>query len=100
MSTKGLTKDLINEFTILNGAKYLSSGIFQTYLVFVPAKKYIKYFNRTARIGSWKSNGMSEKDIENMIKSDSHFAPIFVDHHVLPYIDLNEHCKYNKYINI
>ena len=33
ISTKGLTK-----FSILNGAKYFSSGIFQSYLVFIPAK--------------------------------------------------------------
>ena len=38
ISTKGLTKDLINEFNILNGTKYFSSGIFQNYLVFIPAK--------------------------------------------------------------
>ena len=31
ISTKGLTKDLINKFSILNGAKYLSLGIFQKY---------------------------------------------------------------------
>ena len=41
ISTKGLTKDLINKFSILNGAKYLPSGIFQNYLVFIPAKEYI-----------------------------------------------------------
>ena len=29
MLTKGLTKDLINKFSILNTAKYFSSGIFQ-----------------------------------------------------------------------
>ena len=38
ISTKGLTKKLINKFSILNGAKYFSSGIFQTYFVFMPAK--------------------------------------------------------------
>ena len=38
ISTKGLTKDLINKFSILNGAKYFSLGIFQNYLVFTPAK--------------------------------------------------------------
>ena len=37
--TKGLTKDLINKFSILNGAKYFSSEIFQNYLVFIPDKK-------------------------------------------------------------
>ena len=38
ISNKGLTKDLINKFCILNVAKYFSSGIFQN-LVFIPAKK-------------------------------------------------------------
>ena len=33
ISAKGLTKDLINKFSILIGAKYFSSGIFQNYLV-------------------------------------------------------------------
>ena len=39
MSTKGLTKDLINKFSILNGTKYFSERIFQNYLVFLTAKK-------------------------------------------------------------
>ena len=39
--TKRLTKDLINKFSILNGANYFFSGIFQNYLAFIPAKKYI-----------------------------------------------------------
>ena len=39
ISTKGLTKDLINKFSILNGAKYFSLGIFQNSLVFLPVKK-------------------------------------------------------------
>ena len=29
--TKRLTKDLINKFSVLDGAKYFSSGIFQSY---------------------------------------------------------------------
>ena len=60
MSAKGLRKDLINKFSIFNGAKYFSSGIFQNYLVLIPAKKYIKYFSDTTQIDWWKSNGMSE----------------------------------------
>ena len=35
ISTKGLTKDLINKFSILNGAKLFSLGIFLNYLVFI-----------------------------------------------------------------
>ena len=35
ISTKGLTKDLIIKFSILNGAKKFCSGIFRNYLVFI-----------------------------------------------------------------
>ena len=57
MSTNVLTKDLMNKFSILNGSKYFSAAIFQNYLVFIPAKKYIKYFTGTTRTNSWKYNG-------------------------------------------
>ena len=46
-------------------------------------KKYIKYFSGTTQINLWKSNGMSDKNIENITKTDSTFATIFVNHHVL-----------------
>ena len=39
--------------------KKISSGIFQNYLAFITAKKYIKYFGGTTRINSWKCNEMS-----------------------------------------
>ena len=68
ISTKGSTKYLINKFSILNGLKYFYSGIFQNYLVFIPARKYIKYFSGTTWTDSWKSNGMSEGNIENITK--------------------------------
>ena len=83
---------MINEFNILNGAKCFSSGIFQNYLVFVPAKKYIKYFSATTQIDLWKFNEISEDNIANITKSDRNFTPTFVDHHVLPDIDFNGHC--------
>ena len=38
ISIKGLTKDLIDKFSILNEVKYFSLGMFQNYLVFIPAK--------------------------------------------------------------
>ena len=82
---------MINKFTILSGAKYFSLEIFQNYLVFIPTKKYIKYFNGTTRIESWKSNGMSEESIENITKAESNLAPIF-DHQLLSDINLNRHC--------
>ena len=96
ISTKTLTKSLINKFSILNGAKYFSSGIFQNYLVFIPAKKYIKCFSGTAGIDSWKSNGMSEENIKNITKSDSNFALHFVDHHLLSDINFNGNSLINN----
>ena len=86
----------MNKFSILNGAKYFSSGIFEIYLVFMSAKKYIKYFNSTTRIGSWESNGISEENIENITKSDGNFAQTFVDHLVLTDISFNENCLINN----
>ena len=89
--TKGLRKDLINRFSILNGGKYFSSKIFQNCLVFIPAKKYVKHFSGTTWIELWKSHGMPGKSIENITKSDSNFEPTFVDHHSWPDINFNGH---------
>ena len=38
-------KQRFDKFSILNGRKYFYSGIFQNYVVFVTAKKYIKYWH-------------------------------------------------------
>ena len=43
---------------------------------------------------------MSEESIENITKSDSSFAPAFVDHHSLPEINLNGHCLIKTNISI
>ena len=67
-------------FSILNGAKYFSLGIFQNHSVFILAKNYIKHFSSTTRIESWKSNGMSKENIENITKSDSNFASFIARH--------------------
>ena len=87
---------MIDKFSILNGVKIFSSRIFQNCLVFITAKKYIKYFSGTSRIDSWNSNGTSEENIENITKSNRNIAPAFVDHHVLPDISFNEHCLINN----
>ena len=100
ISTKGLRKNLIDKNSILNGAKYFSSGIFQNYLIFIPTKKYVKYFSGTTRIESWKSNVMSEESVENITKSDSNFAPTFADHHLLPDMNFNGHCLIKNNISI
>ena len=75
---------MIKKFTILNGAKYFPLGIFQNCLVFIPDKKYIKYFNGTDEIYSWKSNGMSEDSIENITNQTTFFLQLFVSHYILP----------------
>ena len=74
--------------------------IFQNYLVFIPAIKSMEYFHSTTQIYLWKSNGMSEESIENIAKSDSNFAPNFVDRHSLPDINFTGHCliKNNNFI--
>ena len=84
ISTKRLTKDMINNFSILNCA----------------AKKDIKYLSDTTRIELWKSDGMSEENIENINKSGSNFAPTFVDHHLVPDISFNGHCLIKNNISI
>ena len=33
-----------------------------------------------------------QENIKNITKSESNFAPTFVDHHLLPYINFNGHC--------
>ena len=73
-------------------AKYFSLGILGNYLVFILTKKYIKYFSGITRIELWKSNGMTEKSIENITKSGSNFAPTFVDDHILQDINFNWYC--------
>ena len=42
ISTKELTKDLKNRYSVINVAIYFYSGILQTYFLFIPAQKYIK----------------------------------------------------------
>ena len=39
---------------------------------------------------------MPNESIENITKSDSNFAPTFVDHHLLPDIIFNGHCLINN----
>ena len=70
------------------------------YLVFIPAKKYIKYFSGTTWVNSLKFHKISEENIENKTKSGSFFALSFVDHHVLPDINFNGHCLINDNISV
>ena len=85
--------------TFLMAQSIFSSKIFQNYLAFILANKSIKYFSGTARINLQRPNGMSEESTKNKIKSDSNFAPNFVNHHLLPDINFNGHCLIN-YVSI
>ena len=42
---------MINKFSILNGEKYFSSGVFKNYLELTHAKTYIRYFSVTMKSG-------------------------------------------------
>ena len=75
-------------------------GILQNYFVFVSAKTYIKYFSGTTEIYLWKSNGMSEKSIENITTLDYLFAPTLVKDYPLPYVKFNGQCLINSNISI
>ena len=75
--TKGLAKNLISKFSILNGTKYFSLAISQNYLVFIPAKRYIKYFSGFTWI-------------------DRNLSTTFVDQHLLPGINFNGHYLINN----
>ena len=57
-------------------------------------------FSGTNRIESWKFNGISEENIENITKLGSNFAPTFVDHHLLPNMNFNGHCLIKNNISI
>ena len=84
----------------INGAKYFSLGLFQNYLVFIPAKRHIKYFTNTTRVKSWKSNRMSKEIIENITKLDNNLVSTFVDPHLLLDMDFNGDCLIKSDISI
>ena len=59
-----------------NGAKHFSSGVFQNYLVFISASKYIGCLDSgTQEIYSLKSKGMPEESIRNLHWLDYSLAP-------------------------
>ena len=43
---------------------------------------------------------MTEESIENITKSNSNFAPTFVEHHLFPDMTFNRHCLIKKNISI
>ena len=70
------------------------------YFVFIPAKTFIKYFSDTTWIYSWKYDGMSEENIENITKSDIKILPTSANHHIFSDTNFNGHCLINNNISI
>ena len=91
---------MIKKYKTLNGAKYFSSGILQNYSVFISANKYFKFFSGITEIYSWKSNGMSEENIENITTSDNNVAPTLINSYPLPDAKFNGLCLINNNISI
>ena len=91
---------MINEYKIINGAKYLSSGILQNYLVFISAKKYLTFFTRTTEIYSCKSNGISEKSIKKIATSENSSAPTWISSYPLADARFNGNCVTNNKMSI
>ena len=59
-------KDLINKYSIPNGAKYFSSNGLQNYLVFVSTSDNLEYVsNNSNKIESKNSIGTSSESIKN-----------------------------------
>ena len=70
------------------------------YIQYLSGKKYIKYFSDNTRTDLWKSNRISEKNIENITKSDNNFTPTFVYHHILQDMYFDGHCLIKTNISI
>ena len=62
--------------------------------------KLFSIYTSYKTIELWKSNGMPEESIEIISKSDSNFAPNFVDHHLLPDINFDGYCLMKNNISI
>ena len=75
ISTKGLTKVLINRYSILNDAKYFAKNGLQDYLILQPIFKYFQTFIDTNEIFAWKSEGFSEDSITSPVTSDNSLVP-------------------------
>ena len=77
ISTKWLTGDLINGYSILKGVKYFSEDGSQNYFKFKPLLKYFEA-SRTivnVKVMAWKSKGLSDKSIKTPATSDNSLSP-------------------------
>ena len=61
-STNGLTRDLINGYSIFNGAKYFVEDESQNYLIFQSLFRYLKTSANNIAM-TWKSKGLADESI-------------------------------------
>ena len=66
ISTKGLTKILINGYEIPDRPRYFFSGTLQNNLIYISYKKYFRFFTNRSNVLSWKSIGLSKESIEKL----------------------------------
>ena len=96
ISTKGLTKDLINRSKILNGARYFSSGTLQNHLIYVSYNECFRFFSNTSNILPCKSIKISEDSIANISTWGRNFAPTLINYSSLPDIKFIGNCLINN----
>ena len=89
MSTKGLIKDLINKYSILNGAKYFSLEVLKTYLIVTSVNKYFKLLVTQLKFIRGNLMESQENSTENITTSDNTFAPTLVISYPLPNAKFN-----------
>ena len=77
ISAKGLTADMINEYSILNCVKYFSSDGLQNHLVYIQSRLiyWISKDSSNSKIESWGFAEMSQESIKNLHTSDINFVP-------------------------
>ena len=81
ISTKGLTKDLINAYKILNRARYFYSGTLQNHLIYFSYKDDFTFFTNIRKFLSWESIGLSQERVENITKPASNFASNLINYY-------------------
>ena len=89
MSTKGLIKDLINKYSILNGAKYFSLEVLKNYLIVTSVNKYFKLLVTQLKFIRGNLMESQENSTENIITSGNNFAPTLVIYYPLPNAKFN-----------
>ena len=89
ISRKGLTENLINKYSILNGAKYFSSDRFQNYLAFLQSK--ITPFRGNSKFIHENLQECQMKILKIHLRQNS-FAPIWLRDDSPYKVKFNKNC--------